>query len=66
MQKPAATMCIVTCMLLLLMALVTVQGTGRSRQSFVTNVEHLVLSVCFVSRYCLLTPVMSPEDRECE
>ncbi len=52
MQQPAATVCNVTCMLLVLIAHMTVQGTGRSWQSLLTYIEHIVLSVCCILKDC--------------
>ncbi len=34
--------------------------------SIVERLEHLVLSVCYFPDYCLLTALMSPQDRKCE
>ena len=48
--------------LLTLLPLTACSCTALSNDCF--RLEHFVLSVCHVPSYCLLTPLMSPKDRE--
>ena len=41
-------------------------ASGTSLDSTVESLGHLVLSVCCVPSHCLLTPLMSPDDKKCK